>query len=364
MEKSYQANAFHPNFGSRTSAGRVVLSRDAVRFESEAGGFVLPMTGLRIRLGGNNAEQVFFEHPQHSGCSIYTTERQILDHESLSRNTALSEQLAALRRKRGLGKPIAVVSVVLVLFLILLAVIIGSKGPIVRYLAFRVPSAWESNLGNSILDQVKRQGKVISDPRLEAELANVTSRLLPVVANKNYDFRFHILDDTNVNAFALPGGNVVVLSGLLNAAKRPEEIAGVLAHEIAHVTERHGFRKIIDTAGLYLILQTLIGDATGLMAVISESSEFLLRQKYSRDFEQEADDIGWQHLVSANVDPRGMTDFFRTLMEREKAGLVIPGLLSTHPATDERIQRLEAKWEGMERKSGFIELAPARPSSR
>ena len=94
------------------------------------------------------------------------------------------------------------------------------------------------------------------------------------------------------------------------------------------------------------------------MAAIANSSEFLMQQKYSRDFEREADEVGWQYLVAAKIDPRGMTDFFRTLLEREKASQTVPGLLGTHPTTDERIKRLESKWKMMDRS---VEFTPLRP---
>ncbi|MBI4663794.1 MAG: M48 family metallopeptidase [Verrucomicrobia bacterium] len=362
METEYRASAVQAGESSRTFQGRLRIFRESLQFEYDGGRVEMPLAELRVRLGGHNSEHVFFEHRQQPNWSIYTAERSILQHETLRRHSALAEQLQGLQKKSWPGRSMAVAgAVVLLIFVLMLAVAFGNKARVVRYLAFKIPVSAEINLGNSLIEQVKRQGKLLNDSRLEAKLNTITARLLPAVAGTEYRFQFHILDDTNVNAFALPGGNVVVLSGLLNAAGRSEEIAGVLAHEIAHVTERHGFRKIIDAAGLSLIVQTLFGDAGGLMALIADSSEFLLRQKYSRDFEREADDVGWRYLVAAQIDPRGLTEFFRKLMEHEKSGLAIPGLLSTHPATVERIRRLERKWEQTADKSGFVALGGTGP---
>src|SRR5206468_5365206 len=111
----------------------------------------------------------------------------------------------------------------------------------------------------------------------------------------------------------VPGGQVFIFSGLLDSVKRPEELAGVLAHEIAHVTRRHSLRNIISSAGLWLTLSALFGDTKGLTSILTDGSQFLLNQKFSRDFEREADDTGWDYLVAANVDPRGMIDFFATI---------------------------------------------------
>jgi predicted Zn-dependent protease len=140
-------------------------------------------------------------------------------------------------------------------------------------------------------------------------------------------------------------GHIFIHTGLLKAADRPEELAGVLAHEMAHITRRHAFRKLIESSGLYLVAQYFFGDATGITAALANSSELLLKQKYSRDFEREADDTGWQYLVEAKIDPRGMIDFFEKLKADEaKSGSgsgTGPDLLSTHPSTAERIRRLK-----------------------
>lgn len=311
------------------------------------GGVDFPLEGLKVRRGGNNAEQIFIEHPQHPDWSIYTSERQILNDESLRRITSLSVQIGAIRRSRAPAKIAVLVGSLAILILVLVAGVVAGKGRLVRFIAFQIPASAEINLGSSVFEQLKRQSKIVTDPRLEEKLHEVTSRLLPALANSGYEFKFYILDDTNVNAFALPGGNVIVLAGLLRAAERPEEIAGVLAHEIAHVTERHGLRKIIDMAGLYLVVQSLFGDSTGLAAVVANGSEFLLQQKYSRDFEREADDAGWQYLVASGIDPHGLIDFFKRLMDQEKTNPTVPALLSTHPATLERIHRLETKLKSL-----------------
>src|SRR6185436_4717724 len=112
-------------------------------------------------------------------------------------------------------------------------------------------------------------------------------------------------------------------------------------------------RNMFESAGLALIIQSLFGDASGLIAVASGGSEFLLRQKFSRDTEREADDVGWNYLLAANIDPRGMISFFAKMqkeMEKNPAAAAADGhlnLMSTHPATPERIARLEAKWKAL-----------------
>jgi len=137
----------------------------------------------------------------------------------------------------------------------------------------------------------------------------------------------------------------------------------VLAHELAHVTRRHSFRNMIKSAGLILMVQMMFGDATGLLAFAAEGSRFLLQQKFSRDFEREADDTGWSYLREARIDPRGMITFFKkikVIMANSGVGSMENSLalLNTHPASQERIDYLNAKWEQSPVKSGFVELGP------
>jgi beta-barrel assembly-enhancing protease len=166
------------------------------------------------------------------------------------------------------------------------------------------------------------------------------------------------VEDATLNAFAMPGGNVVLHSGLLMAAGSPEEIAGVLAHEIAHVTQRHSIRGILSSAGMFLLVQTLLGDVTGVVAVLADNSAFLMNRSFSRDFEREADAHGWDYLLAANIRPAGMIELFERLereeeRQREKMRDVIPvdagggalQAMSTHPSTQERMDTLRKKWE-------------------
>ena len=161
------------------------------------------------------------------------------------------------------------------------------------------------------------------------------------------------------NAFALPGGDVLVTTRLLEIADRPEEIAGVVAHELAHVTQKHGFRKIISSLGPYLIFRVFLGNAAGVLGIIGESSELLVNQSFSQEYELEADEVGWKSLVAARIDPRGLPDMLRKLQhDEQKLHAELPQLhaFSSHPAIQKRIQRLEEKWMKLKDKSGFVPL--------
>ena len=153
-------------------------------------------------------------------------------------------------------------------------------------------------------------------------------------------------DSPDVNAFALPGGYIFVNYGLIEKAATPEEVAGVLAHEIQHVLKRHGLKNVVGRAGLGLILGLLLGDLEGLGGLIIGASSELAALSFSREQEEEADALGLELLYAANIDPSGLPSFFEKLSaEQESKGTALPSFLSTHPDTTERIRVLTAEIE-------------------
>ena len=153
----------------------------------------------------------------------------------------------------------------------------------------------------------------------------------------------------DVNAFALPGGIIAINSGLLTLSQKESEVASVFAHEIAHVTQRHIARNFANSKSLSVVSAlTLLGSILaaaygggelGQAAIITTQASLQERQlAYSRSFEQEADRVGMQLLVRANIDPQGMPDFFERLNKHTQLNRgVIPEFLSSHPLTQNRV---------------------------
>jgi predicted Zn-dependent protease len=363
-ERRVEGGAFHPDLPNGRASGEVRISFTAVHFKSEKGDFDLPSEGMNIELGGANDRLIFFSHPAHPKVTIHTPDLSVLDHPMLVNNPAFAVQRQKVRAKRR--------TTWLVLFGVIgvvMATLLGlflARDVMVRTAAKAVPVDWEIAAGDKLFEQLVASKRIVKDPEIEAQLKRITDPLVAGIKDNRYPLKFHIVEDPTLNAFAMPGGNVVLHSGLLMAADSPEEIAGVLGHEIAHVTQRHSIRTIISSAGLYLIIQTMVGDVSGIVAVLANNSAFLLDRKFSRDFEREADNHGWDYLRAANIQPEGMITFFKKmeaeekrLREKMKEATTIdvdPGaleLLSTHPATDERMKNLQAKWDKLEKKSGY-----------
>jgi len=227
-----------------------------------------------------------------------------------------------------------------------------------------VPASYEKELGERLFAKVKEEVAITNVPAATARLNGIVDRLVPPGASGGIQFQAHLAEDGMPNAFALPGGHIIVNRGLLQFAQTPEEVAGVLAHEIAHVKLRHGFRKLLATAGHFYALKLLVGERSDLLGLIAAGSELLLRQNFSREYEQEADDAAWRYLMAAQIDPRGLARFLRRVQSPEgKWGALLrlqdklePRALSSHPKMAERIERLEKKWQQTKSKPEFIRL--------
>src|SRR5690348_792786 len=206
----------------------------------------------------------------------------------------------------------------------------------------------EIALGKQLAQEVERQAKLIDDPVI-AEYVNRVGQNLVRNSDAKVPFTIKVLDSEEVNAFALPGGFFFVNSGLILKADNESELAGVIAHEIAHVAARHGTRQatrgeIINIASIPLIF---MGGWTGYAirqgAGLAIPLGFLT---FSRGFESEADMLGLEYMYKAGYDPTAFVDFFEKVQSQEKRK---PGTMakvfSTHPMTEDRIKAAQKNIE-------------------
>ena len=201
----------------------------------------------------------------------------------------------------------------------------------------------EIGLGKQLAQEVERSSKLIDDP-IVTEYVNRVGQNLVRNSDARVPFTIKVIDSDEVNAFALPGGFFYVNSGLILRAQEESELAGVMAHEISHVTARHGTKnatkgELMQLATIPLILLGPGGWAgygiyQGLNLAIP-----ITYLKFSRDAEREADFLGLQYMYKAGYDPNSYVTFFERIQadEKRRPG-TIPKVFSTHPPTPERIE--------------------------
>ncbi|MDH3646105.1 MAG: M48 family metalloprotease [Gammaproteobacteria bacterium] len=209
----------------------------------------------------------------------------------------------------------------------------------------------EYQLGRLIMRQLRESGALLDDPASEEYIQSIGRRLASRAHEGQHKFNFFVVDDPGINAFALPGGFIGVHHGLILATETESELAGVLAHEISHVTQKH-IARYIESSGQTSLMTTaailaavILGSATGAGSdaiqaamTVAQGTAIQSQINFTRSNEYEADRIGIALLADAGYDPRAMAAFFETM--GRYAGLAsqrVPEFLRTHPVSSERV---------------------------
>jgi len=211
-----------------------------------------------------------------------------------------------------------------------------------------VSTQQEVQLGTQYAQQINAQLPIMRDANVNSYINSLGNSLARVADNRNLSWRFYVVDSREVNAFAVPGGFVYINRGLIERARTMNQLAGAMAHEIAHVTQRHSVEQMAQAqradAGLTLAcILTSVCQSGAASAAIQVSGSALFA-KFSRDDESEADRYGVQYLVAAGIDPRGMVDMFQTLLnERRSRPTAVDAWFRTHPLEENRIAETQAQ---------------------
>jgi len=214
----------------------------------------------------------------------------------------------------------------------------------------------EQALGRAIMRDVYADPRYLDDPEIESYLNQLGYKLVSVSSRNQREFTFFVVNDATINAFAMPGGNIGVHTGLLLASQSESELASVIAHEISHVTQDHIPRMLAaqsqgywpTMAALALALLASRSNSNLASAAIATTQAVSIQNQlnYSRDYEREADRLGYDMLTRAAFDPRGMSGFFNRLQRASRFyDSSAPAYLRTHPLTSDRISDMEARSE-------------------
>ncbi|MCC6265290.1 MAG: M48 family metalloprotease [Bryobacterales bacterium] len=206
-------------------------------------------------------------------------------------------------------------------------------------------------LGRQAAAEVRKQVQVVQNPELQNYIGAIGKKLAAQPEAGGYPYSFTLINEPSINAFALPGGPIFVNTGLIEAADNEAQVAGVLAHEIAHVALRHGTNQA-SKASLIQLPAVLAGMAIGQDSVVDQIAQLGLGfgvnsviLKYSRDAENQADALGTRILAEAGYNPIEMANFFEKL--QEEGGSRPPQFLSSHPDPGNRVSRVQAEIQAL-----------------
>jgi len=360
INQGFEASLFHPDFGNEVVNGRIFIDRWKLQFRSELVSEEIPMELLDIEFE-QGSDRIYFVDPNRPELKIFTTDQSVLKHPAIKQSGKVNAEVAQTLGQREAKRALKLTAYFIIGCVVVTWFCSISLSFMVRAIAAGVPMSWEQKFGQEQIDKLRQEGRLIDDTNQIAQITELAQPLIKALPENRRDLKFYILDDDEPNAFALPGEYVVIHSGLLQMVDTPEELLGVLAHELAHETQRHVIRKRISAAGSLAVFGVFVRGRKASGSLLGMGSGILVFQGFSQRYETEADEVGWKYLLAANIDPRGMIGVFKKLKAEEDAmgfSHLMPESLSSHPALSKRIARLEKDWQKLDRKSGFIELPP------
>jgi predicted Zn-dependent protease len=207
----------------------------------------------------------------------------------------------------------------------------------------------ERELGDKVLQEVRKIWPMAKDPGPREYVTRIGKRILATMETQPFDYEFYVLNTSDVNAFAVPGGKVFFNSGLITIVENEDELAGVMAHEIGHVVARHiarqseqGTKLALATLGALLAGIFLGPQAAAAIGMTTQAASATAMLKYSRDNEEESDYLGLKFMERAGYDPKAMVTMMKKLRRVSgPAGTDPPTYLLSHPAVEQRMGNLE-----------------------
>jgi predicted Zn-dependent protease len=327
------------HFDGLTPESRTVRARvapDGVWVEGDAGARRWEFTELVLVRGDGRAEPVQIERRSDPVEALIVSDRAFL--------SALRAALPAGAKlaKRGGGTPPArvVVGLILAAFALIFSIYRFAIPAFADFAAGHVPASWERAWGDAVLADLAPEPERVQDARLTRPAREIHEALAAQAGERAGDTRLIVLRGTLVNAFAAPGGNVVVTTGLLRALETRDQLAAVIAHEHGHIRRGHVLRAVMRRLSLGMLLALVAGDQSALGGGLRAAGE-LGALSYGRAQEREADDEAIALLERCGTSPLALAGALESIGRASPSGGV-PAFLSTHPAPAERRARIRA----------------------
>lgn len=196
----------------------------------------------------------------------------------------------------------------------------------------------ENRLGDFVLDGIVSKENRIQSNAVDSVIQAIEDRFLLKNDPELSNIKIVVMESSQVNAFALPGNNLVILSGLIDFCESPEEMAGVLAHELGHIKERHVLKSLTKQLGISVLTHLIFNKNTDL---INELTRKIIGTGFSREFEEKADQFAVKKMVESKIQPKHLSDFLLRMQLRFSKPESEIEFLSTHPSNEDRIKSIE-----------------------
>jgi predicted Zn-dependent protease len=205
----------------------------------------------------------------------------------------------------------------------------------------------ETRISREFRREARKYFKLVNNPEVERFVDRIGRRILAATGPLAFDYRFFVIDENQLNAFAVPGGSIYLFTGMIERAKSTDELAGVIGHEIVHIKGRHMARSAGPDAFSILSLLSLAllarsGNAAQAAGMLGQAVSATRQAAYSRQLELESDTLGARYMAAAGFDPKGAVGFLKTLdQERALNPIDVPAYVLSHPITQERVANAE-----------------------
>ncbi|MGJ5641075.1 M48 family metallopeptidase [Formosa sp. S-31] len=299
-------------------------SQDALRLVTDGGAAqIWQLSDIRFEQYGDVLE---IRNDKHSGAKVTVTDTYFssIFYMAMKDNKRVDVHTRLLRL--GFSK---IIALAIGLLGVIALVYIYVLPPVAERSAALLPDSFDNEIGDVFTETFLEESDVDAEKSDylehfagELDLGN-TKRL-----------RFAVVESEEVNAFALPNGQIVVFTGLLDCMDSADELAALLGHEASHVNKRHSTKMLCRNLAGYMMVSLLLSDVNGIMAVVAENAQQLHALSYSRKFEQEADEQGLKIMMDNQLNPDGMVELFEALDKAQ--GIAVPEIMSSHPLTKER----------------------------
>ncbi|MBS0202186.1 MAG: M48 family metallopeptidase [Planctomycetes bacterium] len=337
--EEFAGGVFHQSIEGGRATATIELTASGVKAVTSTGQtFEIRYQDCALDVGGASGRMVFLRTMDRR-LTIFCEDRRFPKALEMDAGPEFAEQLATVQKSRWREgfqwrMWLAVGTAVCLLCLVggYYALLWTAKSSIGA-----IPVSADIQIGKAAFDARTLEGPQVTDRVVVDAVKAMVARLEPHAELKGLTFDVYVVNSSDINAYCLPGGKIVVFTGLLKTAQSAEQVTGVLSHEMSHAIKRHGLRHVMESMGIVVAVELLVGDVGGLVSLAADLGKSAALTSYSRDAETEADVTGVKMLHAAAIDPLELAGFFELLKQQQPEFTAAIQWLSTHPQHDERI---------------------------